>query len=332
MTNTTNTDKSKFRSGYVALVGRPNVGKSTLLNQLLGQKIAATTHKPQTTRKNLLGILHPEGAQVLILDTPGHHQAKGALNRFMVDQVRRAIGDADVVGFVVEAREDDKITDGTQRILDAVTRSKKPVVLILNKVDLIKQKDGLLLQIQKMTEHLGEQLIAAVPISATKKNGLDRVADAFAQALPEGPQYFGDDQVTDMSERAIVAEMIREKVMLETQQELPYSAATTVELFEDERPRIIRIMATIHVERDSQKGIVVGKGGKRIKAIGQRARQDIEYFLDCKVFLDLNVRVTDKWSDNPRRLEDLGYSLETPTMQIEQPSTFDLSDLGEDYE
>ena len=170
-----------------------------------------------------------------------------------------------------------------------------------------------------MTEHLGEQLIAAVPISATKKNGLDRVADAFAQALPEGPQYFGDDQVTDMSERAIVAEMIREKVMLETQQELPYSAATTVELFEDERPRIIRIMATIHVERDSQKGIVVGKGGKRIKAIGQRARQDIEYFLDCKVFLDLNVRVTDKWSDNPRRLEDLGYSLETPTMQIEQP-------------
>jgi GTP-binding protein Era len=314
------------------LIGRPNVGKSTLLNQLLGQKIAATTHKPQTTRKNLLGILHPEGAQILLLDTPGHHQAKGALNRYMVDQVRRAIGDADLVAYVVEGREDDKITDGNERILGAIVKSQKPVVLIINKIDLVKNKDKMLLQIQILTERLGDKLIAAIPVSATKKNGLDRIVTAIAGALPEGPQYFAGDQMTDMSERAIVGEMIREKVMLETQQELPYSAAITVEDFDDRRPKIVRIIATIHVERDSQKGIVVGKGGSRVKAIGQRARQDIEYFLGSKVYLDLNVRVTNKWSDNPHRLADLGYSVESLNQGLAAVPQFDMSeyDDGED--
>ena len=321
---------TKFRSGFVALIGRPNVGKSTLLNQLLGQKIAATTHKPQTTRKNLLGILHPKGAQILLLDTPGHHQAKGALNRYMVDQVRRAIGDADVVAYVVEAREDDKITEGNVRILDAVVRSEKKVVLILNKIDLVKAKDNMLPQIQVYGERLGDKLVAAIPVSATQKNGLERIVESLAEALPEGPPYYEDGQLTDMSERGIVAELIREKVMLETQQELPYSAATSIEDFEDLRPKIVRIIATIHVERDSQKGIVIGKGGVRIKAIGQRARQDIEYFLGSKVFLDLKVRVTNKWSDDPRRLADLGYSSKDTAMTL--GADFDISDFQEDEE
>jgi GTPase len=323
----TEQENTGFRSGYVALIGRPNVGKSTLLNQLLGQKIAATTHKPQTTRKNLLGILHPDGAQILLLDTPGHHQAKGALNRYMVDQVRRAIGDSDLVAYVIEARADNKITDGNERILSAIVKSQKPVVLIVNKIDLIKSKELILSQIQIFSERLGDKLVTTIPISATKKSGLDRVVSAIAGALPEGPRYFADDQMTNMSERAIVAEMIREKVMLETKQELPYSAATTVEEFDDQRPKIVRIMATIHVERESQKGIVVGKGGVRIKAIGQRARHDIEYFLDSKVYLDLKVRVTDKWSDNPHRLADLGYSIESLGQGLTSGPKLDMSDL-----
>jgi GTP-binding protein Era len=324
--------QSTFRSGFVALIGRPNVGKSTLLNQLIGQKIAATTHKPQTTRKNLLGILHPEGAQIMLLDTPGHHQAKGALNRYMVDQVRRAIGDADLVAYVVEARVDDKITDGNERILDAIVKSAKKVVLVFNKIDLIKSKDKMLSQIQIYSERLGDKLVAVVPVSATQKNGLDRIVEALAKALPEGPRYYEDGQMTDMSERGIVAEMIREKVMLETQQELPYSAATTVEEFEDLRPKIVKIIATIHVERDSQKGMVIGKGGARIKAIGQRARQDIEYFLGSKVFLDLKVRVTSKWSDDTRRLADFGYSSKGQPISAELSAELGLSSRNEDEE
>lgn len=321
-------EDGQFRAGYVALVGRPNVGKSTLLNALLGQKIAATTHKPQTTRKNLLGVLNPEGAQLLLLDTPGHHQAKGPLNRFMVAQAEHAVKDADVVGFVVEAREDDTITPGNQRLVDLLGSSGKRIVLVLNKVDRVKNKPGMLLQIQKLQAVFGEQMVAAVPISASRRDGLERVVTELALALPPGDRFFEDDTFTDQTERSIVSELIREKVILATQEELPYSAAVTIDAFEDERPRLVRVVATVHVERNSQKPIVIGKQGSRIKQIGIRARHEIERFVGAKVYLELHVRVTGGWTDSRRAMADLGY-----TEDGEAPARFEIPEVvAEDLE
>jgi GTPase len=297
-----------FRSGYVALVGRPNVGKSTLLNQLVGQKIAATTHKPQTTRRKMLGILHPPGAQILLLDTPGYHQAKGPLNRFMVAEARAALKDADVIGYIVEAREDGAVTPGNERLIAELVRANKPVVLIVNKIDRLKDKELLLPFLDTYRRALGDLLREAVPISALKGKGLDPLLKAITANLPEGPQYYEEGQLTNEPERAIVAELVREKVMLETKDELPYAVAVTVESFEDQRPKIVRIAATIHVERDSQKGIIIGRGGERLKQIGTRARKDIEFFVGSKVFLQLHVRVAEKWSTDPRALAELGYT------------------------
>lgn len=297
-----------FRSGYVALVGRPNVGKSTLLNALLGQKLAATTHKPQTTRKNLLGVLHPRGAQLLILDTPGHHRAKGPLNRFMVAEAEQAIAEADVIGWVVEARSDDVVTPGNARLAEQLVRGLKPVVLISNKVDRVKDRRRLLAHLAAHRALLGEQLVAAVPVSATRREGLETTVLELGRALPEGPKYFDDTLLTDQPERAIVSEFIREKVMLATKDELPYAAAVSLEAFEDERPRLVRVVATIHVERASQKPIVIGRGGEKIRDIGSAARKDIEFLLGSKVFLDLHVRVTDDWTNNQRRLAEFGYT------------------------
>lgn len=301
---------STFRSGYVALIGRPNVGKSTLLNALVGTKLAATTHKPQTTRKNLLGVLHEEGAQILLLDTPGYHRAKGPLNRFMVSEARSAIRDADVIGYLVEARGDGQITPGNEPLIDMLKRAGKPVVLLVNKIDTLRDRKSLLFQLQAFQDALGDVLATAVPISAMKKDGLDRVVKSLAAHLPEGPAYFEDGQVTDKTERQIVSELIREKVILETRDELPYAAHVDVERFEDERPKIVRIAATVVVERASQKPIVIGRGGERIKAIGVRARQELEHFLDAHVFLELHVRVQENWTNSPTLLADLGYSSE----------------------
>lgn len=300
-------DGSIFRSGYVALVGRPNVGKSTILNQLLGMKVAATTHKPQTTRKNLLGMLNPPGAQLLLLDTPGHHAAKGPLNRYMVAQAEEAIREADVIAYVVEVRDDDRLTPGNERLVEVLRRSDTPVVLLLNKVDQLKNKKGMLRQIERYQKELGELMVACVPISARTKLGLEDAVRELGSALPEGPALYDEDGIVDAPERAIVAEFIREKVMLETSQELPYAAAVTVEVFEDSRPKLVRILATIHVERRSQKGIVIGKGGERLKAIGTRARKDIERLLESPVYLDLEVKVSDDWTANRRALEEMGY-------------------------
>ena len=301
-------DDGSFRSGYVALVGRPNVGKSTLLNALVGQKVAATTHKPQTTRKNLLGVLHPRGAQILLLDTPGHHQAKGPLNRFMVAEAEQAIAEADVVGWVVEARTDNRVTPGNLCIAERIRAARKPVVLISNKVDRVSDRRRLLVHVEAIKEVIGEQLVAAVPVSATRRKGLEAVVVELGRALPEGPKYFDEELLTDQPERALVSEFIREKVMLATKDELPYAAAVSLEAFEDERPRLVRIVATIHVERPSQKPIVIGRGGEKIRDIGRAARKDIEFLVGSKVFLDLHVRVTSDWTNNRRSLAELGYT------------------------
>ncbi len=301
-------EDGRFRSGFVALVGRPNVGKSTLLNRLLGQKLAATTHKPQTTRKNLLGILNPPDAQIAFLDTPGHHRAKGPLNRFMVSQAEDAIRQADAIGFVVEARAHGDISPGNLRILELLKTVGKPIVVLVNKTDRVKEKSGLLFQIQAYADALSERARAVVPISARRSEGLERAVIELGRVLPEGPALFDEDDVTDQSERAIVSEFIREKVMLELQDELPYAAAVTVEDFEDERPRLVRVIATIHVERQPQKGIVIGRGGERLRSIGIRARQELESFLGSQVYLDLTVKVSRDWSNNVQRLAHLGYA------------------------
>lgn len=300
-------ESGELRAGYVALVGRPNVGKSTILNQLLGQKIAATTHKPQTTRKNILGILNPKGAQVLVLDTPGYHKADGPLNRFMVEQTKAAIMDADVLGFVVEAREDGKITPGNEALIELLKKSQKPIVVLINKIDTTKNKKNLILQGETLQKAFGEKLAAIVPVCATKKRGLKEAVMELSKVLPVGEALFDEDELTDQSERALAAEFIREKVMLETREELPYATAVTIDDFEDERPRIVRILATIHVEKDSQKSIIIGRGGERLKEIGTRARKDIEHILGSKVFLGLHVRVTEDWSSSRRSLAMLGY-------------------------
>lgn len=324
-------EEGRFHAGYVALVGRPNVGKSTMLNALLGQKIAATTHKPQTTRKNLLGVLNPKGAQLLLLDTPGHHQAKGPLNRYMVTQAESAIEEADVVAYVVEARGDTRVTPGNERLVQVLLNSGKKVVLILNKIDRVKNKEGLLFQIKALEEVLKDQIVAVVPICATKRNGLERVVKELAMALPLGTRFFDDDTLTDQSERSIVSELIREKVMLATQEELPYSAAVTIDAFEDERPRLVRIIATVHVERDSQKPIVIGKHGESIKNIGIRARHEIERFLGSKIFLELHVRVTGNWSNNRRIMADLGYN-EDREAHIAMDASMDMQDFLQEEE
>ncbi len=306
-----NEEEKIFRAGTVALVGRPNVGKSTLLNALLGQKLAATTHKPQTTRKNLLGVLMTDHAQIALLDTPGHHKAEGPLNRYMVAQAEEGIQRADIVAYMIEARDDKKITPGNQRLLEILERVGKPVVLVINKVDALKNKQGMLHQITAFSEALGELMQAVVPISARREKQLDELVDELGKALPEGPPLFDPELLTDSPERAIVAELIREKVMLQTREELPYAAAVTIDDFEDGRPKAVIVTATIHVERPTQKGIVIGKHGERIKEIGTAAREEAERFLDAKVHLDLHVRVTEEWSSRPRRLTELGYGGES---------------------
>ncbi|MEM1022813.1 MAG: GTPase Era [Myxococcota bacterium] len=296
-----------FRAGFVALVGRPNVGKSTLLNRLLGQKLAPTTHKPQTTRRNLLGILNPPNGQIALLDTPGLHKAKGPLNKFMVSQAEQALEEADVLVWVLEVRESPGLTPGNERILDQLKRTAKPVVVAMNKIDRLPDKTKLLGQLSTLQSLLGGQFTAAVPISARKGKGLERLVVEMGRALPEGERLYGENALTDQSERSIASELIREKIMLELRDELPYAATVTVDGWEDRRPKIVRIAATVHVERQAQKAIVIGKGGERLRSIGIRAREELERFVDSPVYLDLQVKVSRDWSTNLARLDNLGY-------------------------
>ncbi|MBM4279595.1 MAG: GTPase Era [Deltaproteobacteria bacterium] len=305
------------RCGTVALVGRPNVGKSSLLNALLGQKIAATTHKPQTTRRTLRGVLSTTSkhgpTQLVFVDTPGLHAEKGGLYSFMLDEALDAAADVDVLAFLVEV---DRQTRGIMKVDEEALQRllqrapKTPVVLVLNKIDVLSQKAALLPVLQQWA--LRGLFKAYVPVSAHERDGLDDLVDELASWVPEGAFVFPEDSLTDQSERDIAAELIREKVMLELQQEIPYRTAVLVEHFDesrrgDRRKPLVHVAAVVVVERDSHKSMVIGKGGARIKAIGQRARKDLEHLLQCQVHLELFVKVEADWTQTPQGLRKLGY-------------------------
>jgi GTP-binding protein Era len=295
--------KTPFKSGFVAIVGAPNVGKSTLLNQLLGQKIAITSEKPQTTRNRILGVAHLPRAQLIFLDTPGIHRAKGPLNVRIVDVALKVLGAADLVVFIADAASPDKAAD--QIILQSLKKQNLPVVLAINKIDLVKKKKLLPFMDRWRNAY---PFKAIVPISALERIQIDELLAEMVAVLPEGPKYYPDDSVTDMPERFIAAEMIREKVFRLTGEEIPYAVAVTVESFKD-RPEknLIDIQATIHVERESQKPIIIGKGGGMLKRIGTQAREEIELMVGCKVFLTLWVRVQKNWTRDTGAIRKFGY-------------------------
>ena len=292
-----------FRSGFVAIIGAPNVGKSTLLNQLLGQKIAITSEKPQTTRHRILGVAHLPGAQLIFLDTPGIHRARGALNVRMVEVALKVLSDVDLAVLITDAAIPDHASD--EIILRSLRKRNLPVILGINKIDLVN-KETLLPLIKHW--HEAYPFRAIVPISAIERIQIDELVAEMIAVLPEGPRYYPEDSITDLPERFIAAEMIREKVFRLTGQEIPYGVAVTVESFK-ERPEknLIDIQATIHVERESQKPIIIGKAGSMLKRIGEQARIDIERMMGCKVFLKLWVRVQKKWTRDAVAIKKLGY-------------------------
>ncbi|GLI39662.1 GTPase Era [Geobacter hydrogenophilus] len=293
-----------FRSGFVSIIGRPNVGKSTLLNRILGEKIVITSDKPQTTRNRIQGIHNIPGAQIVFIDTPGIHQARSRLNKYMVEVALSAIREVDLVLFLVEANQ--KPGEQEQEIIDVLAGATAPVFLVLNKVDLT-EKGAVLERIAAYKDRYPFREI--VPVSAGTGDGVDHLVELVRRALPEGPVYFPDDILTDVPERFIAAEIIREKVFRMTRDEVPYATAVEVDSFKErEDGGLVSIAATITVERDSQKGIIIGKKGAMLKKIGSAARVEIEQLLNTKVFLELFVRVRKDWSEDERMLKELGYT------------------------
>ncbi len=291
----------EHRSGFVAIFGRPNAGKSTFLNRVLGQKIAIVTPKPQTTRRQLLGIRTSADSQIIFIDTPGYHRADGPLNQRMVKSALRALPDADVVLWMVDAGRG--LDDLEVEIARRLPANKKTVVAI-NKIDLVRKPDLL-----PMLERLSALAAGAslVPISALNGDGVDAVLARLEEVLPLGPRYYGGETLTDQSERSLAAEIIREKAMLLTQKEIPYAVAVTVDSFAEKPEKgLVVIAATIHVERDSQKGILIGRGGGKLRAIGASARRDIERLVGARVYLELFVRVQSNWTKRPSTHEDFG--------------------------
>ncbi len=293
-----------FRSGFVSIIGRPNVGKSTLLNRILGEKIVITSDKPQTTRNRIQGIHNVPDAQIVFIDTPGIHQARSRLNKYMVDVAVSSIREVDLILFLVEANQ--KPGEQEQEIIDVLAGATAPVFLVINKVDLT-EKGAVLERIAAYNNLFPFREI--VPVSAGTGDGVEYLVELVRKALPEGPVYFPDDILTDVPERFIAAEIIREKVFRLTRDEIPYATAVEVDSFKErEDGGLVSIAATITVERDSQKGIVIGKKGAMLKKIGSASRVEIEKLLNTKVFLELFVRVRKDWSEDERMLKELGYT------------------------
>lgn len=295
---------TSFKSGYVAFIGAPNVGKSTLMNQMLKEKISITAPKAQTTRNRILGILTQPGFQLIFMDTPGVHKAHDKFNQILVDTALSTLNEVDAVCFMIEVPESDRTVNDF--ILDKLRSMNTPVILAINKVDQLRNKSDLLPVIERY-QHL-MPFHAIVPISALNGDGVEDLLNVTLKLLPEGPRYYPEDYVTDQTERFLVAELIREKIFHLAHQEVPYAVAVTIEKFSEvEEKNRIDIEATIHVERDSQKAIVIGKKGQMLKEVGKQARADIEALLGCHIFLGLFVRVQKNWRKDPRALAELGY-------------------------
>jgi GTP-binding protein Era len=296
-------DKS-YRSGYVALVGRPNAGKSTLLNHLVGEKIAAVSNKPQTTRHKIQGIVTLDDGQIVFVDTPGVHKPGYLLNRRMMAAVHDAILSVDVVVLMRDASV--STGNGDRFVLDLVKESEKPAVLVLNKIDKIKDKGELLPVIEFYSKEY--EFAEIVPISALKGEAIDNLLRQIVKHLPTGEPIFGEDELTDQSVRTIVAEMVREKILETTGEELPYVTAVVTEKFDESNPNVPKIYCAIYVERTSQKKIIIGKGGARIKDVGIKARRDIEKLIGKKVYLQLFVKVVEDWRNQGRSLDEIGIN------------------------
>ena len=293
------------RAGFVSLIGRPNAGKSTLLNRLVGEKLSIVSARPQTTRNRITGIKNLPHAQVIFVDTPGLHPAAGKLGHFMLTTARRSVEDVDVVCLVVDAPEGD---DPGEIVLDPLRRYAGPVFCVLNKVDRVRPKSRMLPLIE--TWQRGYAFAEIIPVSATEGTNCDRLLDLIVRRLPEHPPFFPLDATSDQPETFFVAEMIREKVFHLTREEVPYAVAVRVEeLTERERPACIYARATIFVEQDSQKGILIGKGGAMLKQIGTAARRDLEAFFGIKVFLQSTVEVRRHWRRDARALREFGFRL-----------------------
>ncbi|MBP0723582.1 GTPase Era [Bacillus sp. RG28] len=295
--------KDRFKSGFVSIIGRPNVGKSTFLNRVIGQKIAIMSDKPQTTRNKIQGVYTENDAQVVFIDTPGIHKPKHKLGDFMVKTAQESIKDVDATLFMINANEG--LGRGDEFIIEKLQGTKSPVILVVNKIDTI-HPDELFKIIDKYKDLY--PFAEIVPISALQGNNVDRLLDVVKKYLPEGPQYYPADQVTDHPERFIISELVREKVLHLTREEVPHSIAVVIEQIE-RRPEgnAIYVNATIIVERPSQKGIIIGKQGSLLKEVGKRARLDIENLLGTKVFLELWVKVQKDWRNRMSQLRDLGF-------------------------
>jgi len=291
-----------YKSGYISIIGRPNTGKSTLLNCLIGEKVSIITDKPQTTRNRITGIKNLPEAQLIFLDTPGIHKANTPLNRAMVKTACDTFSDADILLLLVEANAANH--PGDAYLINSLSEINTPVILVINKIDLIA-KNRLLPQIEKFSSLYNFREI--IPVSAKQNDGIEILLKAVEKLLPEGPSYFPFDIYTDATERFIAAEFIREKITLLTLQEIPYSSAVEVDSFkEDEENNLIRISATINVEKESQKAIMIGKKGAMLKNIGTKARLDMEELFGAKVFLQLFVRVRKDWTTSEKMLQEFG--------------------------
>jgi GTP-binding protein Era len=291
-----------FHSGFVSLIGLPNAGKSTLLNALVGQKVAIVADKPQTTRTSIQGVVTLPNAQIVFVDTPGIHKGDSPLNKRLMDTVRGAIEERDLLLFVADATK--KFGDEDKRAIGLARKPGAPVVLVLNKVDLLRDKAALLPLIEQYKAEF--EFADYIPVSAAKGKGLDDLRDTILKYMPEGPQYFPEDYVTDQPERFLASELVREKVLIATRQEVPHSVAVSVDRWE-ETPEITRIYATIRVEREGQKGIVIGQGASMLKKIGTMARREMEKLFGVKIYLDLHVRVEPGWREKRAFLNTLDW-------------------------
>ena len=291
-----------FRSGFVSIIGRPNAGKSTLLNALMGEKLAIVSEKPQTTRSNIQGVLHLAGAQIVFLDTPGIHESGTLLNRRMMETVRASLEDRDAVLYLADATA--PFSDDDLKALGVIAKLSTPVLLLLTKIDRVRDKRLLLPRIEQFKAV--REFAEYIPISAVTGEGLDYVRTALLARLPEGPAYFPSDHITEQPERFLAAELIREQVLGETRQEVPHAVAVLIDHWED-TPRLLKISATIYVERAGQKAIVIGAAGATLKKIGTSARLAMEDVFSRKIFLEIVVKVQKDWRQNPAFLDAIDW-------------------------